>query len=238
MKNDLETEAGRFMKSLSSLHDIEHKLRYHLHETTFFQKVVPKEILEKGVRIKPKDYFKGLAFVSYYCNIIEGNSTLCDSLVDISKKLREKEKQSGLDGGASYLSLKSVMLEAVLESAETNKSNIKSRYDQAYSKIKKADDAGPFYIAMGTMLLDTLNDKRKPIVSDISALVDYHAIIFTDEILSELKNPTEIKRIETFIKKKNYLEASIAAMNAMTDVATRDKLLEQLGDDYNDPTHP
>lgn len=219
---------GRLVKNLQPLHGTEYKVVFNLHENTFFQKIVPKEILEKGVRIRPIDYFKALVFLNYYTRIIEDNYQVCDNLVTLSKVLRKEERESGKDGEASYLSLEAVVLESAILTKERcfkkrknicfdkkEKQEIVKRYLAESSLnldspgIRKLD---PYYEAIGEMLCALVEDKIKPYLSEISRRTELEALVFTNSILP-LLNAKESKEIYDNLSRKDYLSASLIALD-------------------------
>jgi len=119
-KQDLEVHVGTLLKNLPEQHDIEFKVGFNLHSNTFFQKLVSKELIEKGVRIHTDDFYKGLVFLDYFCGVIENDYRVCDNLVKISKALRKAEKEKGEDKNASYLKLGVVVEEATLCAKENS----------------------------------------------------------------------------------------------------------------------
>ena len=83
---------GTLIKNIKPLHDFEAEVGFNLHSLTFFKRLVPKEIMDKNVRVRPDAFYKGLIFLDYFCNIIADNYDVCDNLIVISKSLRKLEK--------------------------------------------------------------------------------------------------------------------------------------------------
>lgn len=217
--------AGELVKNLQNLHDKEWDVVFNLHENTFFQKMVKKEVLEKGVRVKPEDYFKALVFLNYFCGTLKNDYTVCDNLVRISKVLREDEKARGEDGKASYLSLEAVVLgsvmvakERLLENKQTSytakeKKEIQERYktETPVSITRKLD---PYYEAIGEMVCSLVDKNLKPYLREISRRTDIEALVFTNAVLP-LLNKAESEEVYDSLQKKDYFLASMSAFDIL-----------------------
>jgi hypothetical protein len=242
-KENLVTHVGTLMKNLPELHDIEFKVGFNLNENTFFQKLIQKDLLEKGVRVKPVDYFRALGFLSYFTGVIEDDYNVCDNLVTISKKLREVEKKAGLDGEYAYVKLGTVVMEAGLCAQERGNEHysdpltieaIRSRFenqgpivDFGSENLRKAD---PYYIAMGHKVYDTVSEERREFLEGVSSRGDLIALIFSDCIMGVLDDKNYISNINQTLSGKNYFGASAAAMEGLRKEASLPKLESFIGD--------
>lgn len=228
-KQNLVTRVGTLIKNLSALHDLEYEVGVNLHTTTFFQKLVSKEVLEKGVRVKPLDYFKALVFLDYFTSVIEDDYRLCDNLLTISKILRKDEKEKDVkDMGedSSYLSINTIVADAGLcakekgknyYSKESNIKKIRKRYDSQKDTIDFSSDslrrADPYYEALGQMVCDLVGKEMEEQLRNVTSRVELGAVVFTDQILSVLKDSTYKSRVNETLSKKDYLEASLTALD-------------------------
>ena len=236
---DLATRVGTLVKNLPELHDVEYKVGFNLHENTFFQRIVSKELLKKGVRVQPLDYFKALVFLDYFTGIIEDNHKVCDNLVAISKALRKDEKEAGENRGASYLNLSTVIAETGLYAKEKQDDldvdAVKSRYNSQpavdFDSAKKPD---PYYKAMGAMVSALV--QRKELLENIASRADLGAVVFTDAVLGILKDPNYQSKVNEALAKKDYLNASLIALEGLSKEVSLEDIGSFIGDDKND-TH-
>lgn len=231
---------GALIKNMDCLNDLEYKVVFNLPENIFFQKLVPKEILEK-VRVRPEDYLKALLFLDYFSRIILDNYTACNNLENLSRairdKEREKEQKEGLpdkwDRGSSYLSLDVVVLESGLcfqerQISEKRKTIDKQKIKRRYAKEKRFDPTArkldPFYEGIGEMVYSKASDRMKKYFGSVSSRAEIGAVIFADSVLACLKD----SRVEAEVCKRfdagDYLEASMIALEHLAKGASLAKL--------------
>src|SRR3989344_1474848 len=236
---------GTLAKNFTSLHNLEYKVVFNLHENIFFQKLVSKEVLEK-VRVKPIEYMKSLLFLDYFSRIMQNNFSVCDNLERLSKAIREKEREeeqkSGIDKGdqgASYFSLETVVLETGLWAREsrikskskdltkTEINQIKARYD----KEEKVDLSSPitrkiepYYEGIGEMILSQISDNMKPYIPGVESRADLGALVFSDYFVKFFDDKKTSSQIYAKLKSKDFLSASIIAYNRLGQEASIDKL--------------
>lgn len=224
-KQNPREHAGELVKNLQNLHNTEYKIVFNLHENTFFQKMVNKEVLEKGVRVKPEDYFKALVFLSYFCGTLENDYTVCDNLVRISKVLREEEKTKGEDKGTSYLNLEAIVLgsamatkERLLKTKQTSytskeKKEIQKRY-KTETPVSITRQLDPYYEAIGEMVCSLVDENLKPYLGELSRRTDIEVLVFANAILP-LLNKAESKQVYDYLQKKDYFSASMNAFDSL-----------------------
>ena len=232
---------GIILKNLKPLHNLEYKVVFHLHENTFFQKLISKEVLDK-VRIRPEDYFKSLITLDYFSRIIDKDYGVCDNLENLSRILREKEKESGVEDGEkgnSYLSLESAVFEIgafINEKRLSSKNKEISKKEEGeirnrYSQGEKVDLSSPntrkldnFYEAMGEMVSSQASEKARAYLEKVNSREDIGAIIFSDSVLGVLENESSKKDIYSKLDKGDYCSASISALNALMKESTLEKI--------------
>jgi hypothetical protein len=228
-KKSISKYVGHLIKNVPNHHELEFDRVFNLHETTFFQKMVPQEILEKGPRIEPENYLRALTFLSYYGRVIENNYNVCDNLVTISKALRKDEKEKGEDNQASYLDFKAVVLESALYTKERlmtkKKNSITSTEEKQLKKVyetEKATDLDAkgsrkpdlYYEAIGEIICSFVSEDNKVLLEKAKRRTELEAIVFTDSILP-LLSKNDAKQVQSKLSGNNYFEASIAALNKL-----------------------
>ena len=247
--NDISIHVGILLKNLPNLHESEYKVGYHLHENTFFQKCAQKEILDKGVRISPVDYFKGLVLLSHYCGIIEDDYQICDNLLMISKAIREAEKKKDEDKGASFVALDIVVEEVGLRAYETcikmkdenyytNPAvveKVRDRYERRIGRVNfgnagDPDAAGsprridPYYMAMGQLMCDMMSTERRFLLDKVSSRGELEAVIYTDCLMNSLQDGNYRIRVEEGLGKNDYLMASLIATEGLSKEASESRM--------------
>lgn len=233
---------GVLAKNLPALHTIEYKVGFNLHDNTFLQKMIPKDLLEKGVRIIPEDYFRGLVFLSYFSEIMSGDYACCTNLVTLSKALRKHEKETGVDGTASYLHLGAVVVETGLYAKEhlgtMPLQDIVTRYEQKMGAVDFAAPTlraiEPYYLGIGQMLYDLVPGEKQPLLSTIQARADVWALVFTECVLSTFPHAPYKSAVEELEAKHDYLQASLASINGLQGDVTLDHLEKMI---HHDETH-
>ena len=231
-KQDLRSRIGTLVKNSPDLHNLEYQVGINLHTTTFFQKMVSKEVLEKGVRIKPVDYFKALVFLDYFTTVIEDNYKLCDNLLTLSKTLRKQEtdkdvKDMGKD--SSYLRFNLVVADAGLcakekgidyYSKEPHIKNVRKRYenlkytvDFKSSSLRKVD---PYYEAIGQMVCDLVDEKAQIQLKNVTSRIEVGAVMFTGSIFGMLKDANYKSKVNEALRRKDYFEASLSALDSLS----------------------
>jgi hypothetical protein len=248
--NSKREHLGTLVKNFQPLHDLEYKVVFNLHENTFFQKLVSKEVLEK-VRVKPTDYMKSLLFLDYFSRILQNDFLVCDNLERLSKAIRDKERieeESGKvpnkgDLGASYFSLETVVIEtglyireSRLKSTKMNLSKneqiqIRTRYEkevQVNLKSPKTRSIEPFYEGIGEMVLCQFSDGASSFINGIKSRADLGALIFSDYVMNYLGDERENKKIISKLKSNDYLNASLVAYNLLVEKVSLNKLKDSL----------
>lgn len=231
---DLAEQIGILLKNMPNLHDIEFKIGFSIHENTFLQKLVSSSNIDKGVRIKSGAFHKGLLFIDYFCTVLDNDFGVCDNLVTISKKFRDAERKKKEDKGASYLDFGLVVLEVGLYSKEKGdsyyagcKDEIKTRYmsepaiDINSDSLRKIE---PYYGAIGAMVVDLVSDERKPFLGDARNRLQLNALVFTDCVLGWLKDQNYVQQVKDELQKKEYLQASLTALKALTKEASIEEM--------------
>lgn len=227
----LEEKLGQLAKNLQPVNTREFDVEYTLYETTFLQKFIPAEMLEKGIRINPAEYFKGLIAVNYFCEVLDGNYDACDNLVKISKRLRSIEKEKKADKGLSYLPLGITMLEIGLFASEKNSCQQSDEARKRYERIQNAgNDRKPdnYYTAIGEMLCEMVAEERKPMLEHVQSRAELSALIFCDSAISLLKTPDAVKKINEQLAKKEYFSASVTALASLKYDSSLDFFKEQI----------
>lgn len=189
-KQNLAERIGLLLKNLPELHDREYTVGFNMHENTFFRKLVSDALLEKGVRVKPADYFKALLFLDYFSGVLEDDYKVCDNLVTISKKLREDEKASGKNTNASYLNIETVVEEAGLCAAEreagfySSKPRLKAirkMYDSCNAKVDFGSPSirkgEPYYEAIGLKVCELVSEKRRNMLENAASRAEVLALV-------------------------------------------------------------
>ena len=229
MSQNLAERVGALIKNMPFKHSTEYKVQFNLQENTVFQKLISVDVIEKGVRIKPEQYFKGLIFLTYFTEVIENDPQVCDNLVAISKNLREEEKKRNINNSASYLEMDFVMLETGLGIHDhgdghytKEKTAIKARYAAGAGEISLDRQVDPYYIAIGKMVYDMVSDQHKPLLEKVCSRSELGALIFVDSILGVLKNADEKAQLEAKLNSGEYLGGSIAGAEALGRVANID----------------
>jgi len=247
VKENENKHIGALLKSLKPLHNLEYKVVFNLHENTFFQKLVSKDVLDK-VRVRPIDYFKSLVVLDYFTRIMNNDYNVCDNLENLSKALRDKEKEKGVEdgeGGVSYLSLDTVLFETGVfvnenrlksgkkDITKKEESEIKKRYSQEEkfdlnsSGVRKLD---PFYEAMGEMVCSQVSDNVKLYLIEANSRADLGAIVFSDSVLGVLEDDASKKEIYDKLSAKDYYSASLSALKSLmkeSSLAKIGKAIEQ-----------
>ncbi len=246
MSQSLVERVGALIKNMPFKHSTEYKVQFNLQENTVFQKLISVDVIEKGVRIKPEQYFRGLIFLTYFTDVIENDHQVCDNLVAISKNLREEEKKRNLNSSASYLEMDFVMLETGLGIHDhgdghyiKEKTAIKARYAACAGEISLDRQVDPYYVAIGKMVYDMVSDQHKSFLEKVCSRSELGALIFVDSILGVLKNADEKGVIEEHLSRCEYLGASIAAAEALGKGANIDDaegLFQQALYGNKDPT--
>ena len=224
MTDKLVTDIGTLLKHLPPLHSIEFKTGYNLHENTIIQKLVEKGVMEKGVRVKPVDYFKALVLLSHLCGTMGQGYKACDNLVTISKALRDQERAEGKDEGRSYMSLPAVVVEAGLDAQEIPRVLLTRRHkaEQQLVDIPTLARADPYYEAIGLCACNLVLPESRKYLEGLRSRVDLRAVVFADCVGQTFKDP----RIYDALAKRNYAAAAIAALDAMRTNASRQRLEE------------
>lgn len=250
--NEERKHLGTIVKNLEPLHNLEYKVVFNIAENTFFQKLVSKEVLDK-VRIRPKDYLKSLLFLDYFSRVVANDYAVCDNLENISKAIRDKEREeeqkTGKDSGesgASYLSLETAVYETGLWAKERDltiakckKKQIGAPIKQRYNHDKVVDlkskdlrELDLFYEGIGEMVVQQLSDKIKKYSLGVSGRADIGALIFTDSVLTYLKDKTLANKILQDLENKKYYEASISALNSLAAEASLDNIKSSLENNH------
>jgi len=229
---DERKHVGEIVKNLMPLHDLEYKVVFNLHENTFFQRLVSKDVLEK-VRAKPEEYFKALIFLDYFSRVIDNDCSVCDNLENLSKALRDQERARNEDKGEkgpSYLTLETVVFETGLfakeklvksgrkDIAKKEESEIKKRYLQEKPVDLSSPDSrklDPFYEAIGEMVSSQVSDKLQPYLNSVKSRADIGAIVFADSVLSVLQDKVSIQEVQNKLAMNDCYSASISALKAL-----------------------
>jgi hypothetical protein len=240
MVNEIE-HLGAIVKNLMPLHDLEYKVVFNLHENTFFQKLVSKDVLER-VRVKSADYFKALIFLDYFTRVINNNYSVCDNLENLSKALRDQERAKNEDKGEkgiSYLTLETVVFETGLFAKEKRlelgkvditkkeENEIKKRYLQEEKVDLNSPDSrklDPFYEAIGEMVSSQLSNKIKPYLIGVESRADIGAMVFTDSVLEILHDSASKQEIYNKLSLKDYSSASLSALKGLMKESSLSKI--------------
>jgi hypothetical protein len=234
---ELRESVGTLVKNLDNLHETEYKVVFNLHENTFFQKLIPIEVLEK-IRVRAIDYFKALLFLGYFSKIIANDYSVCDNLETISKAIRDVEREKGEykgESGASYLNLETVVLEAGVWTKEKqigSEKNIparkaieetKKRYKSEKQIDLNADNTRKidcFYEGIGEMVCSQVSEKTKPFLEQSSSRADIGALVFADSILTFLRDKQYETAVYNKLANKDYLSASLIALKGLLKEAS------------------
>ncbi|MFC1697870.1 hypothetical protein ACFL1H_06030, partial [Nanoarchaeota archaeon] len=68
----------------------------------------------------------------------------------------------------------------------------------------------------------------KNLLKDVKSRIEVSAVVFCDSILNEIKDKQNKNYIKSEIQNQKYFEASIAAIKALSEEATIEKLKEYL----------
>ncbi|MBM3199856.1 hypothetical protein FJZ53_02875 [Candidatus Woesearchaeota archaeon] len=230
-KQNLTGNLGALVKNFSNLHSIEPDSMLDLNTTTFLQKLVSKDVIDAGVRVKPKDYLKSLVLLEYFSGIIEGDYMACKNLAKISEKIRkiEDEEDTSVDPHErdSYLTLPVVIAEAALcanEKEDTYSDNaslkkIKVRYQNHDMKIDlhspKSKKPEPYYDMIGQMVLDVTSKSVEHYLEKVSSRAELSSLIFTGHALDMIKSDSQKSKVKTALEKKDYFSASLEALKGI-----------------------
>lgn len=240
MVNEKE-HIGTIVKNLTPLHDLEYKVVFNLHENAFFQKLVSKDVLER-VRVKPEDYFKALIFLDYFTRVIDNDYSVCDNLENISKALREQERERNEDKGEkgpSYLTLETVVFETGIFAKEKRlkagkkditkreANEIKKRYSQEEQIDLNSPDSRKldlFYEAIGEMVSNQISDNIKPYLSGVQSRADLGALVFVDSVFGYVDDKTTMQQANKELAVNNYYSASLIALKTLMKQASISKI--------------
>jgi len=229
---------GILIKNLPPLHDLEYRAVFSLHENTFFQKLVAKDVIEK-VRIKPVDYFKALVFLDFFSGVIAADYSPCQTLEDLSKLMRIEEKKQAKEEGReppeeedsiSYLGLKTVVTEAGLWMNEraiklntelVNKkliADIKKRYDQEpvidfTSPSTRASE--PFYEGIGELVVNLASEPMRKYLVNTSRRADIGAIVFSEYVMQFFGDKKYSPQIMALLNAKDYIGATTLSLKQL-----------------------
>lgn len=219
---------GVIIKNSSELNELEFKLGYNLSENTYIKKMVSNEVMDKGVRVQPIDYFKALACLTYLCELKQDYS-VCDNLVFLSKKIRETETEEVTDNRGSYLPLEVIVLEIGMKEKEegTNYADPKilRTLKKTYESKKDACKIGtrqidPYYESIGQMVNDMLSKENKKYSLKITNRTDLSALIFTDAILNTINDAANKLRIKKKLDTNDFFSASILSLKYIAEEAS------------------
>ena len=224
------------LKNLPKLHDVEFDVTFSFHVNTFFQKLIGRTLLEKGdkeraVRIEADDYFRGLMFLDYFGRVVQADYEVCDYLVELSKKIREKEKEAEKENGVSYLPLDIVIdVAGLVANQKGNYSSrrvardIKARYEQGPAiDLVKASQPDPYYEAIGQMVADQAKQYKNHL-EFCTSREELCAVVFTDIVMERLEELKARAAVEEALVKHDYLSASIAAVEGLRKEVTPSQL--------------
>lgn len=243
-EKDIVQRIGTLMRNIPELHNTQYDVCFNLTENTFFRKLITNDVLEKGIRIKPRDFFKGLVLLTYFGEVLEKDYAVCDNIVAISKALRKEEKRKGQDGYGSYLSLNSILEEAGLYAKEKSRdysdsallAEIKGRYDSIAKVDVNAASTRPadyYHEAMGKMVHDLFSEDNRKYLADAEGRADMSALLFTDCVFQYVTYDACKQSILGKLAAKDYLGASVSAILGLRAEASRSKLINYLGEDVN-----
>jgi hypothetical protein len=246
-KQEISEHIGTILKNSPELHNLEYEVGFSIYVNTFVKRMVSDKLFdsEKGVRIHSDDFYKGSVFLDYFCDVIEGNYMVRDNLVTISKKLRELEKKEKIDKGISYLNLESVIGEVGLYAKEhdadyyTQASTLKQiieRYAREHKPLEPSQSikADPYYEALGLMIYDMVSDENKHLLVDTSCRVELKALVFADSIAGYLKKKENAAQINTILGQKEFLKASLGAIEFLAQEITMEEAYSNIQNYFNE----
>ncbi len=205
MKEDeIALKLGAMLKCAELEEDFEYRFMFDITANTFLQKLIPKKLMDRKLNINKGEYFKSLLILDYFVSVVSNDYKVIDNIDIIYRELIKKDPNANLR-------LDLILGEIALYSKEykilKNKKEIKKRFKISGKCSCNIKDLDPYYEAIGFMLLD--NIKIKDIAVNVSNKIEYKAAVFFDAILGNIKGTD----IMNDIKKGNYFEASIRALN-------------------------
>ncbi|MFQ6010481.1 MAG: hypothetical protein ACE5J7_05195 [Candidatus Aenigmatarchaeota archaeon] len=237
MKHEnIHKRIGYLLKKTKSVNETVYK-GLNINQNTFLQKLVPVSVMEKRLNIMADDYFTGLVFADYMANVITGDSKFLNNLNKITKSMRESKKDSRLD-------LSVIVAEAGLyaqglgEKYFTGKRGvrgIKRRYltyiDDDLEEIKPKDikNVDPYYEAIGMMVCDMYSDDYRKELGKIDNTAQLKALLFTDCVSRHIKDNKSKRKIKSLVK-KDYIEASLVAIDDFRKEVTVEDLAEYISE--------
>jgi len=245
---DLVTRLGAMMKNMPNLHDLEFEIGFNLHSNTFFRKLIPAELLgeDKGVRIDSDSFYKGLVFLDYFCTVVQDSYKARDNLITISKKLRELERDLGVDKELSYLTLESVAGEAALCAIEKGEAfytepkaldAIRKRYKAVNGDVDFASPAArkpdPYFKAIGMMAYDVVSPGRRKHLEHVNGRADLGALVLIDCMIGQVKDKKAADDVKAAVEKHDYLTASLLALQGAARSITKEDVYKRIEDDFN-----
>jgi len=230
-KESLEQRMGKLLKNMPDENKTDYMVAFNFNHNTFFHKLIGKNVLERDMYIEPDDFFKGLVFVDYLTNALSGEEKVVDNLSYIYTEIKKKKKDAKLN-------LELILLETGLYVKEKDDffkkemNSIRKRYNND-SKVdfssKDLKPADPYYESMGHMVCDLVGDENKEELENVESRNELKALVFSDCIYNHLSEEDAKKNIKEKIKKKDFLGASIAALEELTKI-NNDSVLGLLGE--------
>ncbi|MBU0666025.1 MAG: hypothetical protein ABIC91_03630 [Nanoarchaeota archaeon] len=240
-KITIEQNIATILKNSPNNYNEEYKVGFTIQENTFFQKLVLKKILDNGVRVKPVDYSKALIVLSYFAGILEDDNKICENLVRASKALKAKEKEAGTNNRSHYLKLEAVVIECGLRGREKNTNyqdkttfdEVNKRFEKYGPKIdsKNDDFRKPdfYYEGIASKIIDITRDEYHSFLTSVSNRSELSAVIFADAIFQTRPDDKEESLVKNKFSNKDYLNASIEALNHLKKNSSVEEWYKELG---------
>lgn len=246
-KQNLIGKLGALAKNFSNLHSIEPDSMLDLNTTTLLQKIISKDLIDAGVRVKPKDYLKSLVLLEYFSGIIKGDYTACKNLAKISGKIRETEDEEDMSVDPhernSYLTLPVVIAEVALcanekEDTYSDKASLKKIKARYQNHDIKVDLSSPnskkpelYYDAIGQMILDVTSKSVESYLEKVSSRAELSSLIFTGHALDMIKSDSQKSKVKNALEKEDYFSASLEALKGIMNditISVIDKYISNL----------
>jgi hypothetical protein len=223
---------GCILKNIPYEHGREYEYVFNLAHNTFFQKMVPRKIIECGFDMEPEKYFGLVIFLDYLTSVLLGDEKVLNNLRIIYEYMKKSSEAFKLESDLvileSALSAKELVIEYKNKTGKEyfreHFAEIKERYNQ-HNYIpdinsKSSRETDPYYNAIGLMIYNLFSDESKEELLHVKGKGDLKALLFVDYAMRYLKNEELRKQVKENLKRHDYFTASVLVIDELQKEVT------------------
>jgi hypothetical protein len=230
-----QEKIGFCLNSLPNESNKKYAINFDPVETTYLDKLISEQTLNKRIIVDKKDFFKTIVFLDYFVNILSNETGLLDELYTLAKDLERKHEDLDPDLGliVRYAGMYYVSQQRknwVTDNSETTGSErFRTKNKKVGSDYQTQLNISPVYEAVGSMVYDLVNNPvLKQEVPKLQTLYDLKAAIFIDSVLDQIQTDEIKEKIVKKVQDGSYYKASHIAMISLSKEVSDDGIKQYI----------